>query len=93
MKTHLDSFTEEVVRSILLSNDVSEYTIRDVLTSHANKEEKPSFRAFRRNQMELNRKKEETDDVILVVYCCLFDIPFEKTKNVRGCSSDGRALA
>ena len=33
MKTHLDSFTEEVIRSILLSNDVSEYTIRDVLTS------------------------------------------------------------
>lgn len=67
MKSHLESFTEEVIRSILLSNDVSEYTVRDVLASHTNKEQKPSFRSFRRNQMEMNKKKQENDDVILVV--------------------------
>ena len=65
VKDHVESFSEELIRSILLSNEVSEYTIRDFLNCKPKQEKKSSFRNFRKNQME--NKQQDNDDVILVI--------------------------
>lgn len=58
-------FSEDMIRSILVSNDVSEYAIREVMNCNQKQEEnKSSFREFRRNRVE---KQENKDDVILVL--------------------------
>lgn len=69
-------FTEELIRSILVSNDVSEYNIREILTCHTKSvDSKSSFRSFRKNQLVGKQNKENTDDgVILVVWACLFQM-------------------
>ena len=56
-----------MIRSIFVSNDVSEYTIREILNCECKKDDsKSSFRAFKKAQID-GKCKKEGDDVILVV--------------------------
>ena len=60
--------TQELIRSILVSNDVSEYNIRELLTCHSKSvESKSSFRSFRKNQIVHNQNKENKDDGVILV--------------------------
>ena len=67
VKQQAECFSEEVVRSIFLSNEINEHVIRELLSCNQRKEEKPSFRDFRKNRMNKPKETNNNDDVILVV--------------------------
>ena len=76
------TYSEELIRNVLLSNDVSEYSIREIFqytkekgalpcSSVQKPETSSSLRAFREAALRAKKQPNEDEGILILQYCCV----------------------